>query len=158
MAFLVAQRLKRLPAMRETSVQSLGREDPLEKETATHSSILAWRIPWMEKPGGPESTGSQRVGHDWATWLSLSLNFHKQGFNAVSSSTQTTTLKSDNYHSPGYTCPHHGQCSSKCLSFLKNNTLDHYTHDITLLEPSGQDVPTTLDVLVRLLHVRKWEI
>ena len=49
---LVAQRLKRLPAVQETWVQSLGREDPLEKEMATHSSILAWRIPWMEEPGG----------------------------------------------------------------------------------------------------------
>ena len=47
----VAQRLKHLPAMRETQVQSLGREDPLEKEMATHSSILAWRIPWTEEPG-----------------------------------------------------------------------------------------------------------
>ena len=70
-ASLVAQRLKRLPAMRETWVRSLGREDPLEKEMATHSSILAWRIPWTEEPGEPQSTGSQRVGHDWATSLSL---------------------------------------------------------------------------------------
>ena len=61
---LVAQRLKRLPAMRETWVQSLGREDPLEKEMATHSTILAWRIPWTEEPGGLQSTGSQRVGRD----------------------------------------------------------------------------------------------
>ena len=61
---LVAQRLKRLPTMRETWVRSLGRADPLEKEMATHSSILAWRIPWTEKPGGLQSTGSQRVGHD----------------------------------------------------------------------------------------------
>ena len=61
---LVAQRLKRLPAMRETWVRSLGQEDPLEKEMATHSSILAWRIPWTEEPGGLQSTGSQRVGHD----------------------------------------------------------------------------------------------
>ena len=61
---MVAQRLKRLPAMQETSVRSLGREDPLEKEMATHSSILAWRIPWMEEPGGLQSTGSQTVGHD----------------------------------------------------------------------------------------------
>ena len=52
-AFLVAQRVKHLPAMRETWVQSLGLEDPLEKEMATPSSILAWRIPWMEEPGGP---------------------------------------------------------------------------------------------------------
>ena len=57
-ASLVAQRLKRLPAMRETWVQSLGREDPLEKEMATHSSILAWRIPWTEEPGGLQSLGS----------------------------------------------------------------------------------------------------
>ena len=64
MSSLVAQRIKRLPAMRETGVQSLGWEDPLEKEMATHSSILAWRIPWTEEPGGLQSTGSQRVGHD----------------------------------------------------------------------------------------------
>ena len=53
--------------MPETQVWSLGREDPLEKEMATHSSILAWRIPWMEEPGGLQSMGSQRVGHDLAT-------------------------------------------------------------------------------------------
>ena len=57
-------RIKRLPAKQETRVQSLGREDPLEKEMATHSSILAWRIPWTEEPGGLQSTGLQRVGHD----------------------------------------------------------------------------------------------
>ena len=61
---LVAQRIKRLPAMRETRVSTLGWEDPLEKEMATHSSILAWRIPWTEEPGGLQSMGSQRVGHD----------------------------------------------------------------------------------------------
>ena len=61
---LVAQTVKHLPAMQETWVQSLGLEDPLEKEMETHSSILAWRIPWMEEPGGIQSTGSQRVGHD----------------------------------------------------------------------------------------------
>ena len=60
----VAQRLKRLTAMRETWVQSLGPKDPLEEEMATHFSILAWRIPWMEDPGGLQSTGLQRVGHD----------------------------------------------------------------------------------------------
>ena len=64
---LVAQRLKRLPLMQETWVWSLGQEDPLEKEMATHSSILAWRIPWTEKPGGLQFRGSQRVEHDWAT-------------------------------------------------------------------------------------------
>ena len=60
----MAQRLKRLPGMQETRVRSLGWEDPLEKEMAAHSSILAWRIPRMEEPGGLQSTGSQRVGHD----------------------------------------------------------------------------------------------
>ena len=63
-ASLVAQRLKHLPAMRDTWVRSLGWEDPLEKEMATHSSILAWIIPWTEELGGLQSTGSQRVGHD----------------------------------------------------------------------------------------------
>ena len=60
----MAQRLKRLPARWETWVRSLGLEDPLEKEMATHSSILAWRIPWMEEPDRLQSMGSQRVGHD----------------------------------------------------------------------------------------------
>ncbi|XDC70774.1 hypothetical protein R6Z07F_001947 [Ovis aries] len=63
-ASLVAQRLKCLPAMRETRVQSLGGEDPLEKEMAIHSSTLAWRIPWREEPGRLLSMGLQRVGHD----------------------------------------------------------------------------------------------
>ena len=63
-ASLVAQRLKHLPPMREAQVRSLGREDPLEKEMAIHFSILAWRIPWMEKPSRLQSTGSQRIGHD----------------------------------------------------------------------------------------------
>ena len=63
-ASLVAQRLKRLPLMRETWVRSLSQEDPLEKEMATHSSILAWRIPWTEEPGGLQSIGLQRVIHD----------------------------------------------------------------------------------------------
>ena len=60
----MAQRLKPLPAMQETWVRSLGWEDPLEKAMATHSSILAWRIPWMEEPGGLQSMRSQIVGHD----------------------------------------------------------------------------------------------
>ena len=59
-ASLVAQRVKCLPAMWETWVRSLGREDPLEKEIATHSSILAWRIPWMEELGGLQSTGHKQ--------------------------------------------------------------------------------------------------
>ena len=60
----MAQTVKRLPVMRETQVRSLGQEDPLEKEMATHSSILAWRIPWIEEAGRLQSTESQRVGHD----------------------------------------------------------------------------------------------
>ena len=64
MASLVAQRANHLPAMQETWVQSLGGEDPLEKEMATHSSILAWRIPWTEEPGMLQSMGSQRVEHN----------------------------------------------------------------------------------------------
>ena len=68
-ASLVAQRVKHLPAMWETPVQSLGQEDPLEKEMATHSSTLAWKIPWTEKPGRLQSMGWQRVGHNLATSL-----------------------------------------------------------------------------------------
>ena len=64
LAFLVAQMVKHLPAIRETWVQSLGWEDPLEKEMATHSSTLAWKIPWTEEPGRLQSMGSQRVEHD----------------------------------------------------------------------------------------------
>jgi len=61
---LVAQNVKHLPAMRETWVRCLGQEDHLEKEMATHCSILDWRIPWMEEPGRLQSMGSQRVGND----------------------------------------------------------------------------------------------
>ena len=57
-------RLMHLPAVQETWVQSLGQEDPLEKEMATHSSTFAWKIPWIEEPGRQQSMGSRRVGHD----------------------------------------------------------------------------------------------
>ena len=71
--------VKHLPTMQETRAQSLGWEDPLEKEMAIHSSILAWKIPWMEEPGRLQSMGSQRVGHDWATFfLSLKLKTYSQ--------------------------------------------------------------------------------
>ena len=63
-SFLVAQTVKRLPTTQETQVQSLGQEDSVEKEIATHSSILAWKIPWTEEPGWLLSMGSQRVRHD----------------------------------------------------------------------------------------------
>ena len=74
-----AQMVKCLPAMRETRVRFLGREDILEKEMAIHSSTLAWKIPWTEEPDRLQSMGSQRVGHDWATSL------HFIGFTVVHS-------------------------------------------------------------------------
>ena len=64
LAYLVAQTIKHLPAMWETHARSLGWEDPLEKEMAIHSSILAWKIPWIEEPGRLQSMWSQRVGHN----------------------------------------------------------------------------------------------
>ena len=70
----MAQTVKRLPTMWETLVQSLGRENPLEKAMETHSSTAAWEIPWMEESGRLQTMGSQRVRHDWATSLSLSFS------------------------------------------------------------------------------------
>ena len=66
--------VKRLPTMPKTWVESLGQEDLLQKEVATHSSVLAWKNPWMEEPGRLQSMRSQRVGHDRATSLTHSLN------------------------------------------------------------------------------------
>ena len=74
----MAQMVKRLPTMLETPVRSLGWEVPLEKKMATHSSILAWKIPWMEEPSRLQSTGLQRVGHNWATSLHFNLQFQGQ--------------------------------------------------------------------------------
>ena len=71
MASLVAQAVKRLPAMRDPWIRSLGQEDPLEKETATHSRILAWKIPWMEGPAGLQSSGWQRVSNFTSTFCAL---------------------------------------------------------------------------------------
>ena len=68
--------VKSVPAVLETQVWSLGQEDPMEKETATHSGTLAWKIPWMEEPGRIQSMGLQRVRHDWATSLSLFTFMH----------------------------------------------------------------------------------
>ena len=64
MVLRLSQTVKNLPEMRETQVRSLGRKDPLEKVMATHSRILTWRIPWKEEPGGLQSMGSKRAGHD----------------------------------------------------------------------------------------------
>ena len=71
----MAQTVKRLSAMQETQVWSLGWEDPLEKEMAVHSSILAWKVPWMAEPGRLQSLGLLGVGHDWATSISV-FSFH----------------------------------------------------------------------------------
>ena len=70
-ASLVAQRLKHLPKMQETWIQSLDQEDPLEKERAIHASILVWRIPWTEEPGRLQYMGSQRVRHSWSDWACM---------------------------------------------------------------------------------------
>ena len=70
--------VKRLPTIWETRVRSLGQEDPLEKNMATHSSILAWEIPWTEKPDRLQSMGLQRVGHDWATSLQDTIQYYFQ--------------------------------------------------------------------------------
>ena len=79
-AFLVAQKVKNLPAMQETLVWSLGKEDPLEKGMATHSSSFAWRIPWTEELGRLQSMGSHRVRHNWvANTLTFSFHSWKRG-------------------------------------------------------------------------------
>ena len=103
--------------MQETWIWSLGWEDPLEKEMATHSSILAWRIPWMEEPGRPQSMGSQRVKHDWATSPSPSyielwfLSFFpriSKGYLQFSSVAQScpTPCDSMNHSTPGLPVHH----------------------------------------------------
>ena len=74
----MAQTVKRLPAVQETQLQSLGWEDPLEKEMATHSSTLAWKIPWTEESCRLQSMGSQRVGHDGATSVSELILYVKE--------------------------------------------------------------------------------
>ena len=83
-ASLVAQWVKDVPAMWESHVWSLSWEDSLEKEMATHSGILVWRIPWTEMPGGLQSMGSQRVGHDWVINLTTGINLQPFSRNIVS--------------------------------------------------------------------------
>ena len=74
----MAQTVKRLPAIWETWIRSLGLEDPLEKEITTHARTLAWKIPWMEEPGRLQSMGSQRVWHSWAPFLSFPFSFFNE--------------------------------------------------------------------------------
>ena len=92
---VLAQTVKRLPTMRETRVWSLGCEDPLETEMAPHSSTLAWKIPWTEEPGRLQSMGSQGVGRDWVTLLSLSCCltvFHWKGISVYYSAAYISSL------------------------------------------------------------------
>ena len=92
---LVAQTVRNLPAMSKTQVQSLDGKDPLEKGMATYSSILAWRIPWTEEPGGLQPIGLQRAGHDWTTnTFTLSPSGHKpdQGRSVLRSYMPTYTI------------------------------------------------------------------
>ena len=83
--------------MQETRVQSLDHEDPLEKEMATQSSILAWKIPWVEEPGRLQSMGSQRVGHDWVTSLFPSLS---QSMSGVSGAVRSVLKKIPSFIAP----------------------------------------------------------
>ena len=94
---LVAQSVKNLPPMQETRVHSLVQEDPLEKEMATHSSIVAWKIPWMEKSGRLQSIRLQRVGLNWATSLSFTVflpgEFHGQRTHGIARVKQDLVTK-----------------------------------------------------------------
>ena len=92
--------VQRLPAVWETRVQSLSREGLMEKEMAPHSNILAWRIPWTEEPGGLQSKGSQRVGHNWAASLSLERPF--MGFPGSSAGKESAYDAGDPSLIPGW--------------------------------------------------------
>ena len=81
-SYMVVQTVKNQPAMQETKVWSLGQEDPLEKEMATHASILIWEIPWIEEPGELQSMGLHRVRHDWTTNI-FTFNPHKSSLGGV---------------------------------------------------------------------------
>ena len=122
-ASLVAQRLRRLPPMRETWVWSLGREDPQEKEMATHISPLAWKIRWMEEPGRLQSVGLQRVGHDWATSLHFILPRSKRLLISWLQSPSVLILepkktKSDSFHIFPICLPWSDRTGYYDLSFL----------------------------------------
>ena len=101
-----------MPPMWETWVQSLGREDPLEKEMVTHSSILAWRIPWTEKSGRLQSSGSQRVGRDF-TFTFLLSPWLKPGPRATHSSELSASQKRD---TTGYSCKRKLTAKQCCLT------------------------------------------
>ena len=94
--------VKNPPAMPETWVRSLGREDPLEKEMATHFSILAWEMPWTEEPGGLQSMGSRRVRHGWGNWARATDEIAPDGFTEATAVRETWGLgegKTESLHS-----------------------------------------------------------
>ena len=105
-ASLAAQMVKHLPTMRETQVRSVGQEDPVEKEMATHSSTHAWKIPWTEEPVRLQSMGLQRVRHDWAISLQFTSHYTELGLSGKESTsnagdTVDTGLISESGRSPG---------------------------------------------------------
>ena len=169
--------------MWETWVQSLGREDPLEKERITHSSILAWRIPWTEKPGRLQSKGSQRVRHDWATSLTYLLTY--QSFSEIgiqsqlrvsglskrwewisvqfSSVTQSCPTLCDpmKHSTPGL--PVHHQLSEFTQTYVRPWPVMPSSHLILchplLLLPStsgGQSIEVSASASVLLLNIQDW--
>ena len=119
--------VKNLPAMQETHVLCLGREDPLEKEMAAHSSILAWIIPWTEEPGRVQSMESQRVGHNWATITQTTTSFVTLG-----NSLPWLTLLSSSVHrnSNSKSQIFFLSCSPKPASFFKGHHKSHLPHSL----------------------------
>ena len=116
--------------MQERWVQSLGQEDPLGKEMATHSSILAWKIPWTEEPGGQQSLGLQRVGYDRATeWLSAANYFHLEGQTAFTALTKRKQCRTFTCW-PGISCP---CCSPTEITISQNSTISR-GHSGTMME------------------------
>ena len=98
----MTQTVKNLPAVQATLVQSLGQKDLLEKGIGTHSSILAWRIPWTEEPGRLQSMGSQRIGHDWSTNTCTSLSKCKKSFFSTYSKTDSSWIWSVGHNFPTF--------------------------------------------------------
>ena len=136
-ASLVAQLVKNPPAVQETWVQSLGWEDPLERGKATHFSDLAWRIPWTEEPGGLQSTGLQRVRHDWATkpWPALSTYMWIDDYSKIDSSSYSFLQWFITECCTRFLILH-----SKILSFI------HPTwNSLHLLTPNSQPIPPSLN-------------
>ena len=129
---MVTQTVKNLPAMCETRVQSLDWEDPLEKGTVTHSSIIAWEIPWTEEPSWLQSMGSQRIGHDWATQHSINeICFIFFGFPGGSAGKESTCNAGDLGSIPGLgRFPGEGNGNPLHYSCLKN-PLECINHGIT---------------------------